>query len=136
VGSNPTPSANDSFIGMHPVDAGLYPQILSINARSWTRRYTFNGKARWSGLGSYPGMTLAAAGARRDDERAQLRARVDPVAERKRLRGESTPSIHGRDDDSSRLSRWKPVGRRSNPDASARDIDKRRQAGRRVLRGR
>src|SRR5579871_737053 len=51
--------------GMHLVDVGLYPQIKK-GARSWIHRYTFKGKARWSGLGSYPQMSLAGARDRRD----------------------------------------------------------------------
>lgn len=77
--------------GMHPVDAGLYLQIMSINSRSWIHRYTFKGKARWSGLGPYPEMSLADARAKRDDERAEMRAGIDPVAERKRERQEGRP---------------------------------------------
>ena len=72
---------------MHLVDAGLYLQIKN-GARSWIHRYTFKGKARWSGLGSYPQLSLAGARDRRDDERKQLRHGIDPVAERKRKRCE------------------------------------------------
>jgi hypothetical protein len=73
--------------GMHLVDAGLYLQMKN-GARSWIHRYTFKRKARWSGLGSYPQMSLAGARDRRDDERKQLRHGIDPVAERKRKRSE------------------------------------------------
>jgi integrase len=73
--------------GMHSVDAGLYLQIKN-GARSWIHRYTINRKARWSGLGSYPEMSLAGARAKLKDEQAQIRAGIDPVADRKRMRGE------------------------------------------------
>jgi hypothetical protein len=40
--------------GLHRVDSGLYLQIMSVNSRSWIHRYTFKGKAQWSGLGGLP----------------------------------------------------------------------------------
>jgi integrase len=77
--------------GMHRVDDGLYLQIKG--GRSWVHRYMFRGKQRLSGLGSADpkdGLTLAQARAARDDERALIRKDIDPVAERKRRRGEKT----------------------------------------------
>ncbi len=72
--------------GKHWVDDNLYLQIVDADVRSWIHRFTLNGKARWSGLGSYPSITLAAARQKRDDEQAQLRKGIDPVTERKRVR--------------------------------------------------
>ncbi len=72
--------------GKHWVDDNLYLQIVDAHVRSWIYRFTLNGKARWSGLGSYPGISLAAARQKRDDEQAQIRKGLDPVDERKRVR--------------------------------------------------
>src|SRR5262245_35153635 len=73
--------------GMHLIDPGLYLQVKG-GAVSWIHRYTIKSKARWSGLGSYPDLSLAAARGKLKDEQAQLRTGVDPVAERKHQRKE------------------------------------------------
>lgn len=72
--------------GRHWVDDHLYLQIVDAHVRSWIYRFTLNGKARWSGLGSYPYVSLAAARQKRDDEQTQIRKGLDPVDERKRAR--------------------------------------------------
>src|SRR5882672_3892563 len=69
--------------GIYRVDDGLYLQVESKTARSWLHRYMFRRKQRRSGLGSYPEVSLADARAKRDEERAQLRAGIDPVEARK-----------------------------------------------------
>ena len=74
--------------GLHWVDDGLYLQIRG--GRSWCHRYMFDGKPRLSGLGPVDDVTLAQARAARDDERALIRKGGDPVADRKRQRGEKT----------------------------------------------
>jgi len=56
--------------------AGLDLQVNG-NAISWLHRYTFKGKSRWSGLGSYPELSLAGARAKLRDERAKIRAGID-----------------------------------------------------------
>jgi hypothetical protein len=68
--------------GVHRVDGGLYLQI-DRGGRSWVHRFTFKGRARWSGLGSARTMTLAEARAARDAERAMIRTGIDPVAARR-----------------------------------------------------
>jgi integrase len=73
--------------GMHRVDSGLYLQAKG-DARSWIHRYQVDGKARYSGLGTWPEVSLADARAKRDDERAKLRAGIDPIDERKQKRTE------------------------------------------------
>jgi hypothetical protein len=69
--------------GTHWVDDELYLQVVSDSSRSWVHRYMFRGKARRSGLGSYPDVSLAEARRKRDDECAQIRQGIDPVAARK-----------------------------------------------------
>ncbi len=71
--------------GMHLVAAGLYLQVKG-DAQSWIHRYTHNGKPRYSGLGTYPEVSLADARGKQDEERAQLRKGIDPVEEKKRQR--------------------------------------------------
>jgi integrase len=68
--------------GTHRIDDGLYLQIRG-GTRSWLHRFQFDGRPRWSGLGSAADVTLAQARAKRDDERALIRSGVDPVAARR-----------------------------------------------------
>jgi integrase len=72
--------------GRYCVNDGLYLQVVSQTRRSWLHRFTFNGKARESGLGSYPEVLLGEARKKRDEERAQIRKGIDPVAARKAVR--------------------------------------------------
>src|SRR5258708_3510809 len=59
--------------GMHLVGpSGLYLQTKG-DAQSWIHRYTFKGKARWSGFGSYPEMSLSGARGKLKDEQALIR---------------------------------------------------------------
>jgi hypothetical protein len=44
------------------------------------------GKARWSGLGSYPELSLAGARGKLKDEQAEIRAGVDPVRQAAKAR--------------------------------------------------
>jgi integrase len=54
------------------------------NGGRWSWRYTFGGKRREMGLGTYPAVTLAAARKARDKWEAVLRGGKDPITERAR----------------------------------------------------
>jgi integrase len=56
------------------------------DAQSWIHRYTHNGRPRYSGLGTYPEISLAEARGKQGEERSQIRKGIDPVEERKRQR--------------------------------------------------
>jgi integrase len=77
--------------GLHPVGPGpgLFLQVKGPDVRSWIYRFQMAGKPRWLGLGSFPGVSLIEARAKRDDARAQIRRGVDPVAERKSERAQA-----------------------------------------------
>ncbi|VAW59293.1 hypothetical protein MNBD_GAMMA08-308, partial [hydrothermal vent metagenome] len=47
--------------GWYPDGAGLYIQISNTGSKSWVYRYTFNGKERRQGLGSYIDVSLKKA---------------------------------------------------------------------------
>src|SRR5882672_6148903 len=78
--------------GKNFVEPGLYLQVNGDSV-SWLHRYAFKGKSRWSGLGSYPQLSLAAARAKLKDEQTKIRAGVDPVAERKQQRAEMAAEL-------------------------------------------
>ena len=69
--------------GMYFDGEGLYLQVTGPQSRSWIYRFTLRGKARWLGLGSADGVSLADARARRDDARSQITHGIDPVEARK-----------------------------------------------------
>lgn len=58
-------------------------------ARSWLLRYTFSGRQREMGLGSYPAVTLARAREKAREIRAQLSDGVDPLEARRQSLAES-----------------------------------------------
>ena len=68
--------------GMHADGHGLYMNVKSSGARSWIFRATINGKRREVGLGGFPVVNLADARDTAIDMQRQLRAGVDPLAER------------------------------------------------------
>lgn len=75
--------------GRHGDGGGLYLEIEPSGSRRWTLRIVAKGKRRDIGLGSaHPetGVSLAAARSAADGVRQMVRAGVDPVAERKRLK--------------------------------------------------
>ena len=68
--------------GMHADGHGLYMNVKSSGARSWIFRATINGRRREIGLGGFPVVNLADARDTAIDMQRQLRAGVDPLAER------------------------------------------------------
>ena len=72
--------------GMHADGHGLYMNVKASGARSWIFRATINGSRKEIGLGGYPVVTLQAARDAAIDMQRQLRAGVDPLAERARRR--------------------------------------------------
>jgi integrase len=58
--------------------------------KRWEFRYTFAGRARYMGLGSYSaGITLAKARELADNARAKLQEGIDPIDERDRIRAQA-----------------------------------------------
>jgi len=68
--------------GMHADGHGLYMNVKSTGARSWIFRATINGKRREIGLGGFPVVSLPDARDAAINMQRQLRAGIDPLAER------------------------------------------------------
>jgi integrase len=62
---------------------GLFLQVATTGEKWWRYRYTLHGKARKSGLGPYPKITLATARKLRDEKRDLIVAGVDPVEQKR-----------------------------------------------------
>lgn len=65
---------------------GLYLEVQPNGAKYWRWKYRFAGKEKRLALGVFPEVSLAEAGARRDQARAQLRDGTDPSLQRKLTR--------------------------------------------------
>lgn len=65
---------------------GLQLHVMPTGSRLWRLAFRLHGKQRQLALGSYPDLSLAAARERRDAAKAQIKAGVDPVAQKKRDR--------------------------------------------------
>lgn len=71
--------------GLHAVGTvpGLRLNVSASGARSWVLRVSFGGKRKDIGLGSYPAVPLADAWKRARETLDQIRAGVDPAAQRR-----------------------------------------------------
>jgi integrase len=67
--------------GRHGCGDGLWLDVGG--GRTWSLRYTLQGKARQMGLGAWPGVTLAEARQRAADARAMVRNGQDPIEVRR-----------------------------------------------------
>ncbi len=65
---------------------GLYLEVMPSGSKYWRWKYRFAGKEKRLALGVFPEVSIADAGKRRDEARAQLRAGVDPSLQRKMTR--------------------------------------------------
>lgn len=65
---------------------GLYLAILPTGAKAWRAAYRMAGKQQTKSFGAYPDVSLAEARRLRDELKAQLRAGVDPMGERRAVR--------------------------------------------------
>ena len=70
--------------GMHADAHGLYLNVKPSGARSWIFRATITGRRREIGLGGFPVVSLPDARDAAINMQRQLRAGVDPLAERAR----------------------------------------------------
>ena len=77
---------NQKKRGLYADGNGLYLQVSAYGSKSWTFRFTLNGKARQMGLGAISAVSLSAA---REDAircRTLLRDGIDPIVERQSRR--------------------------------------------------
>lgn len=72
---------------------GLYLQIAPGGAKSWLYRYQLNGRRRWMGLGPYPTVSASKARADRDELRKQVKAGIDPLADREATKEASAAAL-------------------------------------------
>jgi integrase len=70
-------------VGYHPDGDNLYFQVTSSNAKSWIFRFSFDGKRREMGIGSYPEITLEKARESAIELRRLVKAGTDPIELRK-----------------------------------------------------
>ena len=68
--------------GMHADGHGLYMNVKPSGARSWIFRAAINGRRREIGLGGFPVVNLPDARDAAINMQRQLRAGIDPLAER------------------------------------------------------
>lgn len=84
-------SVRNAKPGRHADGHGLHLLVKPSGARSWVYRYMIGGKSRDIGLGpaGTDGLSLAKARDTRDALRLQVKAGIDPLAERQRLAAET-----------------------------------------------
>jgi integrase len=70
-------------IGYHADGGNLYLRVVSPTTKSWMFRFTFDGKRRDMGIGSYPEMSLEKARDRAHELRRIVKSGVDPIEQRK-----------------------------------------------------
>lgn len=69
--------------GYHGDGAGLWLKVTAQGSKSWILRYTFQGRERWTGLGSYPVVTLADAREKALMLKRQILQGTDPVQQKR-----------------------------------------------------
>lgn len=72
---------------------GMYLEVMPSGSKYWRLKYRFGGKEKRLALGVYPNVSLLAARKARDAAKDQLRAGVDPSAEKQRLADERTLAL-------------------------------------------
>jgi len=73
---------------------GLWLVKLDRASGKWIPRVTIHGKRREIGLGTFPSVSLAEARRSAEEARAVVRARLDPIKERQRVRREAMRNMH------------------------------------------
>jgi integrase len=68
--------------GKHPDGANLWLQVGPNGSKSWSLRFTLNGRSREMGLGPYPLVSLSEARDRATAQRRLLLDGIDPIAAR------------------------------------------------------
>ncbi|MEM5389234.1 integrase family protein [Paraburkholderia phymatum] len=64
---------------------GMYLEVMPNGSKYWRLKYRIDGKENRLALGVYPAVSLLAARKARDEAKDQLRAGLDPSAEKKRV---------------------------------------------------
>jgi len=78
--------------GMHADGDRLYLQVSSRHGKSWLFRWKIEGKTRYSGLGSYPAVTVKAAREAAGNCNRLLAEGLDPIEEKKKAKAEKEAS--------------------------------------------
>jgi integrase len=65
--------------GLYGDGAGLWLKVTDHGSKSWIFRFTFEGRERWMGLGSYPDVSIAEARENATDLRKMVRSGIDPL---------------------------------------------------------
>lgn len=69
---------------------GLYLEVMPNGAKYWRWKYRIGRVEKRIALGVFPGVSLAEARAKRDDERAKLRSGDDPATQRRNMKLRAT----------------------------------------------
>ncbi|MHB9838483.1 tyrosine-type recombinase/integrase [Paraburkholderia terrae] len=64
---------------------GMYLEVMPNGSKYWRLKYRLDGKEKRAALGVYPAVSLLAARKARDELKDQLRAGLDPTAEKARV---------------------------------------------------
>ncbi|MGC1864066.1 MAG: integrase arm-type DNA-binding domain-containing protein [Methylocystis sp.] len=71
--------------GRHGLGAGLWLTVAKTGGKSWSYRFTFNGRARTMGLGGWPRVSLEQARTKAAEARFLARQGTDPIAQRRHI---------------------------------------------------
>ncbi len=86
----------NASVGKHADGGGLY-FVKTTDGAKWIYRYSFAGRRREMGLGSYPAVSLAEARRDRDRWACEIRAGRDPILEREKQRQEAQVELERKD---------------------------------------
>ncbi len=78
--------------GKYVDGGGLRLVVSNSGAKKWVFRFTFEGKCREMGLGSFPDVGLAAAREKATEHRKEVKAGIDPI-EARRSQPQKTPTF-------------------------------------------
>lgn len=87
-GAKPQDKAYKLFDG-----EGLHLSVSPTGAKTWRLAYRLNGTPKTKSYGAYPGVSLADARQKRDEDKALLRDGIDPMAERQTERRRKTLTL-------------------------------------------
>jgi len=80
--------------GKYADGAGLWLVKEEAARGKWVLRVTVYGRRREMGLGAFPAVSLAEARKKAEDARAKVRAGLDPIKEREKVKQEAVRNLH------------------------------------------
>ena len=74
-------------------EKGMFLKVTPSGGKLWRLKYRYHGKEKSMALGKYPEVSLKVAREARDAARVLISRGVDPMAERKKLKGRTGDSF-------------------------------------------